>query len=60
MSPPQGPCADSQLVFKNQLRASATLTLPGRYKRTESYLPADEKAQNQGDPGSCLVIYLYL
>ena len=47
-------------VFGNQPIASGILTQSNRYKRAESNLLADEKGLQQGDPGSCLVIHLYL
>ena len=61
MSPLQGPCADFQLGNENQPIGSGILTHLSRNIRAESNLLADEKGSlQQGDPGSCLVIHLYL
>ena len=46
--------------FENQPIASGILTQPKRYKRAESKLLADKKGPQQKDPGSCLVIHLYV
>ena len=47
-------------VFENRPIASLVLTQPSRYKRAESNLLADEKGPQQGNPGSGLVMHLYI
>ena len=48
------------LVFKNQPIASGISTQPSLYKRAGINMLADEKGPQQGGPGSCLVLHLYL
>ena len=45
-------------VFENQPLASGILTKPS--PRAEINFLADKKGPQQGDPGSCSVIHLYL
>ena len=47
-------------AFENHSIASGILTQPSRYKRAESNLLSVEKGPQQRNPGSCLVIHLFL